>query len=319
MNAGLRERYDSYDIAGKGKWEVLTPRPFRERVMALFALEAHLNKGRPVTEDFSVHPDFTDQERELIFEAKDFVEHVTGRVVNCTVDKVDSPNEGQYLASLHTIYMPPDVSGSSYGMKSRYGSTLVHEMVHSVTIDVSSIITLEPSSGMVSTVRIGPFDTNEVTPAYAPEDFFFEALAEFISGQWREHCDENLRNRERELMKVSDSVSLPARFLEADVPVYVADSNTTMMTSLPGFAAFGVQLMSEYTGTDLVGLMIKALDPMMANDAVQQLRHEVDSIEPGLFSVLASAEYTDEDFTDCLEIIKQAIANQAHEQHRIQI
>ena len=70
-------------------------------------------------------------------------------------------------------------------------------------------------------------------------------------------------------------------------------------------------------GVDLIDLLIQARKPETQLEAANKIKQTVNSVETGLYEILTSAEYTIDDFQDCLEIIKQAIANHAHDQHAL--
>lgn len=316
MSRPLWERYNHYDASGVGRWEPIAPSDDSLRVPMLLGLYKHLYPNGPEDDEQQLSPEFTEDERAVILAAKKFVEEQTGLVVDCKISKVSTPSKtmGKYSHAKHAIQIRGDTSTNDYQRAISYGSTHVHEMVHSVGAQVMEVATLAKPGEPVDIIRISPFDIYGVTPAYESENFFYEALAEEAASRWRERCDELLLGKRRHLAHLG-RISLPVRLYEGDTSLYQADERNKMLVSLPGLAAFGVQMLSEYSGTDLYQLMIQSLHPGSSRQAVAELRIVIDGIEPGLYDVLTAARYTGEDYLDCLEIIRHAIANHAHEQH----
>ena len=316
MSKPLAERFEFYYTSEAGKWQALRPGDIATRALILAEYQKYLETGyRPVDGELI---ETTEKEFRLVEEAKAFIEKYTGLAVDCNVTKVTKLLEkdcnGAYDRLLHTVFVIENKTGTDYGDEIELGSLLVHELMHSTSVNTSKIIGIFYENKH----KITPLQSHhevDITPSLWCEHFFEEGLAEEISSRWREQFDPALRQRDRELLSLVKLPEVPVRMYNTNSTIDHNTSDKQRRLNYSSLCAFGIQLLSEYTGVDIIDLLIQARKPETQIEANRRLKETVDSVEPGLYDVLTSAEYTSNDFNDCIVIIKQAIANHAHTQN----
>jgi len=314
MNTSLAERYAHYDIGTASEWQSLQPSDAAKCAESLGKYASHLADAYTIAPGDQL--EFSEDETKLISQAKAFVEQATGLPVTCDVAKFTElydNRDGVYDSSLHQIAVYKHATGTEYGDDISFGGLLVHEFTHSTSVYAAKILDLE-KSGRHGIYTLQPHHVSEVTPSFCNDNFFEEGLAEEIASRWREQFDPRLQGRDRDLFASRGLSPIPVRMYHPSAPIDETTHDLQRGYNYPAYCAFGIQLLSEYTGVDLIDLLVQARHPKSQTQASRLLKETVESVEPGLYDVLTAADYTIQDFEDCVAIIKQAIANHAHEQ-----
>lgn len=315
MNEHLSRSYEYYDARGADKWQTLQKGNTITRARKLAQYISHLSHYQDPSLGEFVQP--SKQEILAVEDAKKFIEDMLGIEVDCGVAEVSSFNKtyaaGAYDSSLHYLFFSKYSSDSAYDQAITMGSLLVHEIVHSTSAKTAKVIDID--DGVTRNIHtVQPHHITDINQGTSDDHFFEEGLAEEIASRWRQKFDPKIANRERELKSSFGHSPIPIRMFTPGMPIDEIGDNYQPGFSQPAICAFGIQLLSEYTGVDIIDLLIKARKPETQVSASTLLKDTVDSIEPGLYDVLTSARYSPEDFEDCLSIIKDAIANHAHSQ-----
>ena len=311
MSKPLSERYIHYDATGVDRWTPLLPSADALRAQGFGKYVHHL------THSYAIAPgsplEVNDSDERLAAEAAAFIEQTTGLEVSCGLGKytrLQEERNGVYDSSLHAVAVREYSTGTQYGDTVALGSVLVHEMMHSTAVDTAKVLDIE-TAGAHGIYTLQPHHVTEITPSFDDDHFFEEGLAEEIASRWRMQFDTELRERDRDLLGYGEHSPLPVRMYMPVAPIDMTTRDGERGVQYPAFCSFGIQLLSEYTGVDLIDLLIQARKPETQASASERLRQTVDSVEPGLYDILTSAHYSVEDFEDCLKIIKIAIANHA--------
>lgn len=317
MSIELAKRYVHYDIAGADKWQTIMPSNIGVTANNLWKYEAYLASG------YTIAPgeldDVTPEEEQFALNAAAFVEQETGLKVTCALSKyteLRNNRKGAYDAYVHEVVVRKASTGSKFGDEIAFGGLLVHELTHSTMVGTAKLLDLQDGDNHSVHVRT-PQHVGDVTPMFNEDHFFEEGFAEEIASRWRTLYDPNLQQRQRDLLLSHDRSAIPVRMYEPARTIDDTKRDTERGMQYAAYCSFGIQLMSEYTGVDIIELLKQARKAETQQQASAKIKETVDSIEPGLYEVLISAQYTVEDFEDCLKIIKQAIANHAHEQNAL--
>lgn len=317
MSSSAEFGFLHYNATGASNHDILPPIFGDERIEGLNVYQRFLFENS--ADETGNMLAFSPIEQMRIEEAKSFVEGVTGLAVTCAFEKYDSlPEEGilgLYNPHYHKIKVEQVESSGAYGDEIAFISVLVHEIMHSTGNATRQIIGIQEGSAYRIS-HIEPHQTSEVTSSQECESFFEEGLAEEIASRWRVQFDPNLQGRERQILGVQNKDGLPVRMYRSSRPIDEMTTGDWVHTSQPATCAFGIQLLSEYTGVDLIDLLLQARTPETRNYAVQAIKETVDSVELGLYDILIAAEYQTTDFDDGLALIEAAIANNAIERHR---
>lgn len=318
MSTRLADRYQHFDITGEtDRWKTVQPSSFGVAIFKLLAYERFLGDEYQIAPGEPV--EITPEEQVLIADASDFVEQITGIPVTSPLQKYTELRNGMvgaYDVSLHRVAVYKQSVGSEFGDTISFGSLLVHELTHSTSVDTAKVLDIQNGEGHCI-YTLFPHHITEVTPSFHSDHFFEEGLAEEIASRWRVQFDHNLHDRDRDLLATRERAAVPVRMYSPPVTIDETKHDNERGIRYPAYCSFGIQLLSEYTGVDLIDLLIQARKPETQLEAANKIKRTVNSVEPGLYEILTSAEYTVDDFQDCLEIIKQAIANHAHDQHAL--
>ena len=316
MSTALAEKYLHFDITDAEKWQHVPESPIGNRAISLWKYEKYLRYYYKVAPGEVL--EFTAEEEELIANATDYIEQTTGLAVGCNVTKYTSLRnnfDGVYDLSLHQVSVRRYAAANRFADTISFGSLLVHELMHSTMADAAKLLDIQ--NGDDHTINsLRPHHITEITPSFNSDNFFEEGLAEEIASRWRVRFDPNLQERERDLLSsFGGRAALPVRMYNSTVTIDETSTDIERGYKYASFCSFGIQLLSEYTGVDLIELLIQARKKETQNEAAKKIKDTVESVEPGLYDVLTGADYSVEDFEDCLEIIKQAISNHAQEQN----
>ena len=302
MNMSIRERYVHYDVSESKKWDALKPSDVGTRALNLLAYEQYLKNDYSPTSGEKI--EMTSQEEELVDEAKEYVESTTGLSVTCQVDMFNELNKdrnGVYDPSTHQVLVRRPNVGSEYGDKIALGSTLVHELMHSTARNLLQIIDLQDNEKH-DIVTLFPHHLSKITPAFNSESYLEEALVEEVASRWRMEFDVTLKGRKRELLALRDGPEVPIRMFMPARPIDLTIEDSERGLQYAAYCSFGIQLLSEYTGVDIVDVLIKTRQPDTQEAASYLLKNTIDSVEPGLYDILTSSNYSRQDFIDCLTL-----------------
>lgn len=314
MSKPLAERYVHYNAKDASPWQVLAASSIGEQVIGLQKLESYLKDGYSVAPGEVVEASF--EEEQLAADVAAFIEKETGLKVTCSLGKytqLHDQKNGAYNTILHHTAVHKHIVGSDYGDTIAFGSLLAHEFAHSTLINTAKILDLQDEENhLIRTLHA--HHITDITPSFTNENFFEEGFAEEIASRWRQQFDPALLERNRELLSYEGSQAIPVRMYSPAAPINETTTDMERGYTYPAFCSFGIQLLSEYTGVDLIDLLIQARKPKTQLEASRRLKEVVDWVEPDLYELLTIAQYSQDDFEDCLRIIKDAIANHAHSQ-----
>ncbi len=145
-------------------------------------------------------------------------------------------------------------------------------------------------------------------PAAQTGNFFEEAFAESVAAKWREQTIPGYLEDKITLWETSYGVNLPMKYHDCDRDPTKNDSFTTI-ARYPGIAAYAMELISQYTGTDLYEVMKLARKRETEAEYKRLFIRTINSVKPGLYKALRDLRYdeTTGDFERGLEMIKTAI------------
>ncbi|MGB4762115.1 MAG: hypothetical protein WBP12_02020 [Candidatus Saccharimonas sp.] len=312
MSKPLAERYEHFNADAMDAWDILVPsgQEIKSRNLGKYA--------KFLANDYKIAPgkqlDFSDRQLQLIDEAREFVEKTIGLPVTSEValfTQLYGDKNGAYDSPMHHVAAKHNLVGSEYGDDIAFGSLMVHEFLHSTGIFTARVLDIQvgKTHGIYT---LQPHHVATITPSFTNDNFFEEGLAEEIASRWRLQFDPTLQGRDRELLANHGGPVVPVRMYIPAHPINETVSDTQRGMQYPAHCAFGIQILSEYTSVDLIDLLLQARHPEKQVKASSMLKQVVNSVEPDLYDVLTSAMYTVDDFVDCVDIIKQAIANHAH-------
>lgn len=310
MSKPLAERYRYYDTTGVEQWSPLSPVAPEETARRLGQYTRYLSSR------FTLAPteplEASDNDERLARQAVAFIERTTGLTVTCGLRKYERLNgnhSGIYHPGLHAVAVSSCEHVTTYGNEIEFGSLLVHEMMHSTAVDTSVVLDIN-NDGERGIYTLMPHQIAEITPGFDDDHFFEEGLAEEIASRWRVEYDATLKGRDTELLAYGTHAPLPLRMYSPIRPIDQTTKDTERILQYPAFCSYGIQLLSDHTGVDIIDLLIQARKPETQVSASKALKNTVDAVEPGLYDILCGAGYTQADFEDCLVIIKTAIAHQ---------
>lgn len=311
MRAKVCEQYMYYDAIDSGKYDVLTPGSLAMQAVKFAEYVAYLEAEYPLAPGKEIV--LTPLQHEVVQTARKFVEVLTGTATTCDVRVFTALYKdvvAHYSPQFDTIAVrdgePSVFADNPYG----FGRMLVHEMLHATAKDRITQLDIETHDSR-EIILLAPHQVEpSVTRATTCDYFFEEALAEQAASRWQEYVYPELANKDQVLKVNSEGIALPIRTYTA------LDSDTAHLPA--AYATFGVQLLSEHLESNLFKLLLDARRCDGGVDAAIQLKQYVNSVEPELYELLMSAQYSGRDFKDCLAIIQQAIANQAHHQYKDQ-
>lgn len=311
----LRSTYQHYDIITTPERRELLRSDMARRAMVLGQYLQHLD------ETYTVAPgerqQFSTYEELAIASMRQFVEAEMGIPVTCEVEKytqLRGSATGVYDVPLHVVAVREVPAETDYGKSIRLGSVLAHEFAHSTAQACTTTVGFSTVT-MHATGYVLPHHTVELTPDFRQDHFFEEGLSEEIASRWRIAFDSRLRGRERHLMKNGDHPRIPARLFWSSVPIDEAPADHKFTYGTSAYATFGLQILRDYTGTDIVQLLIDARHPERQESAKARLVETVDSVQPGLYTALTGVGDSMQEYIRGLNLIKQAVADHAHEQH----
>lgn len=302
-------KYIHFDVSAAPRWQELEPSCPDVAYAAQEKYRRYLETGY---QPFSGEElPMSNEELEMLDGARSFVASETGIYPNCPVRRfsvLERNLDGVYDTEAKEIGFVRYESGTTYGDQIRLGSILVHELTHG-TVAQSQTTVLDLQDNELHTIyRPYPHEICRVTPGYRADSFFEEALGEEVARRWREEFDPLLKDRDDELLGVDGLPPMPVAMY---TPAYPIDQTTFDFERgyvYSAFCTYGVRLLSERTGVDLMELLIAARHAEKQRSAAQKLKFVVDSVEPGLCEILMSADDSLRDSTDALAIVKQAIA-----------
>lgn len=308
MNVDAYKNYAHYDAQGAPKYHVLTPSDIGTRAAKFAEYAEYVNNEHEIASGEELQP--SPEQLATIESARKFVEVLTGIRITCNVrlfTDLGKPCLALYDSHTDEIAVLDTLPSMYAHNQYSFGRLLVHEMMHATAGGNIAMLDIETREGR-QLHHLPPHQVEtDITLGVSGEHFFEEALAEQAAGRWQEYINPAISYQDRNLKPNDLGIPLPVR-------TYVTlESNQSYVRA--AYATFGVQLLSEYLGVNLFRLLLDARQPETRERASHEIKGLVDSVEPGLYDVLMSAEYTQKDFTDCLEIIKQAIATHAHDRH----
>lgn len=308
------ETYSHYDARSSDDGDLLpaSDEHVRQATYAEIATLALYN--RMTRETLPLTPD----DEQAIDEAWDYVENASGKRPTAKVYKVaelPGGTNGQYVPAEHAVLFTSHPTGTQYGDKMLRDSLLTHEGMHSTAEETHRVVGVKYDDKH-ELMWLPPHQDEEISTATKTDYYIEEAVAEHIAGQRRQERDPRLVGTERDLRNTAENFPIPVRFFDTTRPL---DDRPEVPQSViyvnSAYCAFGIQMLSEYTGVDLFQHLIDARYPERRAEAIDALRTAINGVKPGLYEELMSGEYSLDDFMRGTKTIQQAIAEHAIATH----
>ena len=304
MNARLDANFRHYNIEGVPKHCIVEPSQLGVRATALLRylnyLEGYAQKqsGTPV--------EMTPLQHSITEQARQFVAGLTGIYPDCAVQGFTGGNatySGIYSPELHTVDIRLPYGMTKQKMRLTFGGVIVHEFMHSTGVDTVGLVALEDPRRILYCEQ-PPHDTRAITPGFKGDSFFEEGFSEEGASRWRAEVAGLPAGSEQQFLQQPNSPALPIRMFTYDGNV-LDGTQYNLANYNSGYAAFGIQILSEYTGVDIAQLLIDARYPDKNAEAVSLLQSTINGIRPELFESLMGVEYTYDGFTGALATIHE--------------
>lgn len=264
----------------------------------------------------------TDMEQDEVFqscldEARDFVVRELGYVTTSPVyfRPKTNKNEAEYYIDEDAIYTTPPQDTNDYLYRTILTSQLIHEIAHeSSNVRRMFVFSeVEPNGVRKNNISwtIG-MTTMRLTheSQIQTSNFFEEAFAETVASRWREMAIPGYGENRTTLLMTCFGVELPVKYHSPNRDL-IDHGPITTHTGYPAIAAYGIELISEFTGVDIFELMKQARQPATEATAKREIIMTINSVQPGLYRQLRDLKYDCDsgDFEHGLNIIKAAISN----------
>lgn len=256
--------------------------------------------------------------RSYLQEAKDYV---LGELGYASLSPVyfrprNGKNMAEYWMDEDAIYATPPQNANDYLRRTMITSQLIHEMAHESSRVRRMFIFSETDSDDNRTHNIySTIGMKAMNLTHESQDetgnFFEEAFAETVASRWREATIPGYQEN-KALFKTSYGVELPVKYHSPNREL-IEHGPVVTNAGYAAIAAYGVELVSDFTGVDIFELMKLARQPATETTAKREIIKTINSVQPGLYKQLRDLKYDDDlgEFEQGLEAIKTAILKQS--------
>lgn len=271
------------------------------------------------------HHDFHDRDIEPPLDAEQIQKTAEDFILRTIGIKVEAPITWQEnLGRLDAHYNPQENSVALIDLGyvtefMRYmqlTSVAVHEKAHETSFSTRKALTVRLPSGTgsyehfirtgIGSVKTKITQENGEVSLMEQGQFFEEAFAEETATRWREEAISGHKELGGMQWQTSWGVHLPRRYhnYSHDVSHHGAVQSNA---NLPALAAYGLDLLSKYSGTDFYEIIVESRYPQNELSSKRHFIQSINAIEPGLYQKLRSVPYTEEGFKQGLKIIQEVV------------